>query len=388
MASLCALTASSLAIAASDSPVTSVSARLDPSGSMLAWPDKKSRGLSVFSVATTPIARSISAGPFPLDGELPFSLSPGGRFLVGAEADTATGGYAIVAYETSTSLRIGSVGLPGNVPPDALWINSKGSVFGALVQGQFVAYPIAPATTAPKPSFAKASTLLLGSPDGRFVMLASDSGNLSLIDSEDWGEAEPVQSSIERAVQRWFAEKQMRQEVPKGQGPFTWPVEPVSITPDNRVVTVSLGENANMFLNICMSSGDLVSSIELDKHVDARMRSRTSGRLFAIQVVPAGDDPKFRRPRADYGLRIYDIYSGKKLSTVGIADADWARYRTLGAKHILDEWSGWLGLAAGDKSAIRLDAKSGRPVLDSLRTRQSLLPSDASAVAHCVPLGG
>jgi hypothetical protein len=237
-------------------------------------------------------------------------------------------------------------------------MNSAGTAVGVFLQGRFLAYEVKGETNLPRAIFEREASFFIASPSGRFVTLTTDGGNLLIIDSAKWEELPEAQTSVQRLVKSWLAEKKMRQVNSSPDGPFIFPVAPIEITADDRLMTVSLGENANAFLNICMSSGSLVSSVMFDKRVNAKFKFSNSGRQFSVQVLPNSDDPAFRRRASDYGFRVFDSYSGRQTSSLAIERSDWDRYTKFGATFFLDEWVGWLGFVKDDKSVIRFDSAS------------------------------
>lgn len=355
--------------------------QLDASGTRLVVPDMQAGTLSVRWVNPSATTRLPKQRSFALSADQPYSLSADASVLAGLRKASSGKATDLVVFNINTSALIGAIPLSESDQPESVWLNAKGTSAGVFSQGRFVVFDIGGKTVDPKPIFDQPASLFLASPSGRLVVLAGEDGRLRVIDSDNWRELPEAQASIQRTVQRWLQEKGMRSAVSSSDGPFLFPVAPIAITSDDRLMSVSLGENANVFLNICVSNGNLVSSVVLDKRVTATMKYGTSGNLFAVEVVPNSDDPSFKRPVADYGLRIYENYSGKLLSTVPIPSGDWAKYSKLGTKYFADDWAGWLGFTSGDKAVLRIDAASQKPKLQPLDARSP--HADAQSQKSC-----
>lgn len=346
------------ALAEDTSAANHLAARLQASGTRLTIPDAQAGTVSVTTVRPGAQQLSSSAQSFALNPELPYVLSADGGVLAGLRQDGVDGSISLVVFDTATAVRIGRLPLTTGEHPDGIWVNSKGTAVGVFLQGRFLAYELKGNTYAPRPVFERPTSLFLASPSGRLITLATDSGDLVIIDSASWKELPKAQASVQRTVKEWLSAKKMRPVPSPQDGPFVFPVAPLEVTADDRLMAVSLGENANTFLNMCMSTGALMSSVVFDKRVNAEFKFSNSGRQFSVQVLPNNDDPSFQRSASDYGLQIYDSYSGRRTLTLAIPRGDWGRYSKSGAKFFLDDWVGWLGFVKGDKSVVRFDSAS------------------------------
>jgi hypothetical protein len=362
-------------------------ARLESSGTRLVIPDLHRRTLSVRPTTANALAGAAKTPSLAVSADLPYALSANGKVLAGLRKANGGGAMELVVFDVETAARVGGFTLAANELPDGVWVNSKGTAAGVFAQGRFVAYSLDGAAPPSKALFERPTSLFLASPSGRLIILATAAGSLLVIDSEHWRELPQAQDLIQQTVRQWLTSRKLRPESTQADGPFAFPVQPVDITADDRLMSVSLGENASTFLNICMSSGQLVSSVVFDKRVNATPRFSNSGRLFSVQVVPNTDDPSFRRPANDFGLRIYSSYSGQHLSTLPIPARDWARYAKTGAKYFLEDWPGWLGFTAGDKAVLRIEGASQAPRAQPMGFMEDRLKDSAQAHPGCAPLG-
>jgi hypothetical protein len=137
-------------------------------------------------------------------------------------------------------------------------------------------------------------------------------------------------------------------------------VQPVEISPDDRLISIYLGENANTFINVCLSTGKLVSTVAFDKRMTIKPMFSASGKVLAFQATPNSDDPLFNRPSADFGLLFYNSYSGKQISSLALPRADVENHKKHGAKYFMDGWQGWLGFSSEDATVFRYDTQQSQ----------------------------
>lgn len=343
-------------------------ARMDASGTRLTVSSRRQGTVSIFAATDGDLTRATIIRSFSLRTDLPYILSADGKFLVGFKSADANNAIELASFDIATGVRKGSVMLDADDKPDDVWTNSKGTAVGMFARGRFIAYSFEHNLSPQNSIFERSSSLFMASSSGRFVFLANETGNLIVIDSASWHELPLIQSAIQQTVHKWLQAKAFRTNSPTTDGPFVYPVTPIEVSSDDRLVSIFLGENANTFLNICISSGKLLSKIVLDKRVTATSKFSATGKIFSVQVIPNSDDSSFLRPASYYGLRLYDSYSGKILSTIPIPNADWSRYQKEGAKFFLDEWRGWLGFLAEDAAALRIDTISRKPQANWIRT--------------------
>jgi hypothetical protein len=343
--------------------------------------------LSIYDVTGAGSSRPLLVHSFRLNPSLPYALSADGKLLLASGKTGTDKAVELSLFDVSTGTRTGNLKLSVGDEPDAVWVNLKGTAIGVFARNHFSAYDVREGISVPTPVFQRSAASFLASASGRFLLLTDDSGRLSILDSVTWQESTKAQEAIQRTVQQWLQDKGFRTVQLATGGPFVFPIVPIETSSDDRLVSVFLGENANSFLNVCMSSGAIVSSVMLDKRVTAVAKFNATGNTFAVQVSPNSDDPSFRRPLTDYGLRLFESYSSKHLATIPISSRDWDRFRKLGSKYFMDEWHGWFGFLADNKTLLTIDSASGKVSAQLLTNVLNGLKQPALAHNICKPVG-
>ena len=303
--------------------------------------------------------------------EFPSVVSGNGRVLAAVKGGTGGASLNLSLIDVESGESIGAMPLADGALPDAVWVNAAGTAAGVFVRNTFSAFSFVDRAVVETPLFKREAAAMLASPSGRFVFLLTELGQLQVIDTETWAEVSKAQTSIQGTVLEWVRRNKVRAPSLPGEGPFVFPVAPIQISADDRLMAIYLGENANTFLSVCMATGAMMSTVVLDKRVDARFSYSQSGRLFAVQVTPNSGDPAFQRPRESYGYRIYDSYSGNQIRTLPIPQSDWNESERFGPSFFLDHWPGWIGFLPGDKNVLRIDTTSRVPIAQAINIERN-----------------
>jgi hypothetical protein len=302
-----------------------------------------------------------------LRADLPFDVSDDGRFVVGFRDTETKSDIDLLVISVSTAMTARRITrLTGNTPVDAVWVQSGGQLVGMFGRQQFTLFESDRGESTVSRVLQLPGTRFLPSQRGGLLLLTEETGRLKVVSTRTRTALPSVSSAIERGVQAWLVNRGMRLQEGGNEGPFIHPVIPLQLSADDRILTVSLGENANTFLNFCLATGELVSSINLDKRVNASPAISSDGRLFAVKISPNSDDVAFQRPRSAYGVHIYESFSGNRMQTIPLSNAEWSLFKKNGAAAFLDEQSARMSFMPGNRALSQLSADQPSPKIQRI----------------------
>lgn len=313
-------------------------------------------------------------------------LSGDGKVLVSTRP-TENNGFELVLFDVATGIVTAQWALPDGTSPDAVWIDHHGKSAGAWVGDRFLFYRAESRDSLTAPEHVeRVASAFVASQSGRVVVWVDDAGHLRVVDTRSWRDLSSISAGVDRAVSSYRNAAVKPTTVIGNGGPFVYPVVPTDISADDRVLTVFLGENANTLLNICLADGTIRSSSSQDRRLTMRSMLSTTARLFAVQTTPNSDDPAFARPSSSFGLQIFETFTGAPVATMSIPAEDWNRYRRLGTRYFLDEWSGWVGFVRDESAVLRFDRASGTLTRDVIK-RGAAAKTQPPAVVCDTPIG-
>jgi hypothetical protein len=363
----------------------STTIRLAARGSLVLTANKALTALSIVDAPDKAGAQRFT-GDISLRADLAFAVDLDGKHLVGFRNADSNDGIELMLFDIGSGAIKRSIDkFPKDAAIDQVWTNSEGTLIGVFGKNRFTAYEASASGGSARVVFTQIAASLLTSPSGRLAFATSEAGRLTIYESRSWKALLESQSAVERGVQKWLAQKGMRPGDETNEGPFVFPVQPLQVSADDRLLTVSLGENANTFLNFCISTGELVSSIEFDKRVNVNPALSSDGRLFAVEVVPNSDDVAFQRPRSAYGMKIYESYSGKLLSSTPVSNSAWAAHKKAGSAYFMRDQGNWLGFLSDDRALLRSDVASNKLSVQSFPRMKSFSPAASIASQACSP---
>ena len=341
------------------------------------------KGVFIFPALPQRLAPGIDAKNLPATPELAkLMLSADGKVLAGVRV-AESGGFELVLVDVATGVVTANRSLPEGTAPDAVWVDAEGKSAGAWIGERLLVYGLEGRDgLAGTERVERVTSAFVASPSGRMVVWVDDAGHLHVVDTRSWRDLASVSAGVDRAVAADRNARAKSTAVAGTGGPFVFPIVPIDISADDRVLTVSLGESASTLLNICLADGTIRSSASLDKRVTVRSMLSKSGRLFAVQTTPNSDDPAFARPTSFFGLRILETLTGTLVATIPIPNEDWLRYRSSGASYFLDKWAGWIGFMPDESAVLRFDRASGTVTRDGIKggiakTLRPTVPCDA-----------
>jgi hypothetical protein len=298
------------------------------------------------------------ASSIALRADLPFGASDDGRFVVGFRDAETNSDIDLLVISVSTAMTARRITtLAGTTPVDAVWVQSGGQLVGMFGRQQFTLFESDRGESTVSRVLQLPGTGFLPSQRGGLLLLTEETGRLKVLSTRTRTALPTVSGAIERGVQAWLVNRGMRLQEGGNEGPFIHPVIPLQLSADDRILTVSLGENANTFLNFCLATGELVSSINLDKRVNASPAISSDGRLFAVKISPNSDDVAFQRPKSAYGVHIYEGFSGNRMLTIPLSNAEWSLFKKNGAAAFVDAESARLSFTPGNRALSQLSAE-------------------------------
>jgi hypothetical protein len=298
------------------------------------------------------------ASSIALRADLPFGASDDGRFVVGFRDAETNSDIDLLVISVSTAMTARRITtLAGNTPVDAVRVQSGGQLVGMFGRQQFTLFESDRGESTVSRVLQLPGTGFLPSQRGGLLLLTEETGRLKVLSTRTRTALPTVSGAIERGVQAWLVNRGMRLQEGGNEGPFIHPVIPLQLSADDRILTVSLGENANTFLNFCLATGELVSSINLDKRVNASPAISSDGRLFAVKISPNSDDIAFQRPKSAYGVHIYEGFSGNRMLTIPLSNAEWSLFKKNGAATFVDAESARLSFTPGNRALSQLSAE-------------------------------
>jgi hypothetical protein len=214
--------------------------------------------------------------------------------------------------------------------PEEVWLSNEGNVIGLYVDGKFTAYSLEAGKI--KEIYSKSSVEFLASASGNFVLFKTEDGYLQIIRTANWEDVASSSSLVQVAVGGWLATNRSGSQH-TDEGPLIFPRKISHMSFDDRLITIFLGENDQTFINICASTGRIVSTAEYDVRVNVYPDVDESGGYFGALLASNSDDLKFQRPSTYFGIRLYEMYGGRPVATIPLKRKDVTEYRRVGASH-------------------------------------------------------
>jgi hypothetical protein len=214
--------------------------------------------------------------------------------------------------------------------PEEVWLNNEGNAIGIYVDGKFTAYSLGAGGM--KKIYSKSSVDFLASASGNFLLFKTEEGYLQIVRTTNWEDATLSSNLVQTAVKKWLATNRPGSKS-IDEGPLIFPRKISHMSFDDRLITIFLGENDQTFINICASTGRVVSTAAYDVRVNVYPDVDETGRYFGVLLTPNSDDLKFQRPSTYFGIRLYDLYGGGSVGTIPLKRKDMAEYHRTGVSY-------------------------------------------------------
>ncbi|MBJ2159759.1 hypothetical protein [Variovorax sp. IB41] len=233
--------------------------------------------------------------------------------------------------------------------PEEVWLGNEGDVIGIYAGEKFTAYTLDGGGM--KKVYSKSSVEFLASASGNFLLFKTEEGYLQIVRSGNWGDVALSSNLVQTAVEEWLAINRPGAKNP-GEGPLIFPRKIGHMSFDDRLITIFLGENDQTFINICASTGRIVSTAAYDVRVNVYPDVDESGRYFGVLLTPNSDDSKFQRPSTYFGIRLHEIYGGESIGKIPLKQKDVTEYHRVGTSHFSPTVQWFSFLKAGKTTKI------------------------------------
>ena len=230
--------------------------QLQAKGTWITVSRKASNLVDVYRPASLTVGKgALPRHSFRLDFRFSNVISADGRVLAGIRKLNGGADLELVLFDLKTGGQKAAVVLPPDLQPTGIWIDGVGNAVGVWGQSRFIAFSFNEQSKPFKAFDRVAPGTVLASSSGNFILFVTDAGELTILQTNNWLSHSAVTLRIESELRAWLLESGFRRELPATEGPFVFPVTPLEISTDDRLLSIGMGENANAFLNMCMATG-------------------------------------------------------------------------------------------------------------------------------------